>query len=92
MKRQDLEILKQGVPCATLLGKAGFAVDAQESTRRAVKWRRDAEIIIVTHEGRGWFDPLSDAKGDVLRSRPILMVEISGMRWQRWPTWSVMMR
>ncbi|MBC7282138.1 DUF3991 and toprim domain-containing protein [Hoeflea sp.] len=65
MKRQDLEILKQGVPCATLLGKAGFAVDAQESTRRAVKWRRDAEIIIVTHEGRGWFDPLSDAKGDV---------------------------
>ena len=23
------------------------------------------EIIIVIHNGRGWFDPLSDAKGDV---------------------------
>jgi hypothetical protein len=53
MKRQDLEILKQKVACATLLGSAGFAVDAQESTRRAVKWRRGGEIIIVTHEGRG---------------------------------------
>ena len=65
MKRQDLENLKQKVACATLLGSAGFAVDAKESTRRAVKWRRGGEIIIVTHEGRGWFDPLSDAKGDV---------------------------
>ncbi|MBP2449865.1 DUF3991 and toprim domain-containing protein [Rhizobium leguminosarum] len=36
----------------------------KESTRRAVKYRRSAEIIIVTHEGRGWFDPLSEAKGD----------------------------
>ncbi|MDP2119570.1 MAG: DUF3991 and toprim domain-containing protein [Hoeflea sp.] len=65
MKRHDLENLKEKVACATLLGKAGFAVDAKESTRRAVKWRRGGEIIIVTHDGRGWFDPLSDAKGDV---------------------------
>ncbi|MDZ7602161.1 MAG: DUF3991 and toprim domain-containing protein [Hoeflea sp.] len=65
MKRQDLENLKEKVACATLLDKAGFAVDARESTRRAVKWRRGSEIVIVTHDGRGWFDPLSDAKGDV---------------------------
>jgi hypothetical protein len=65
MKRHDLENLKEKVACATLLGKAGFAVDTKESTRRAVKWRRAAEIIIVTHDGRGWFDPLSEAKGDI---------------------------
>lgn len=65
MKRHDLEHLKEKVACATLLGEAGFAVDAKESTRRAVKWRRDGEILIVTHDGRGWFDPLSEAKGDI---------------------------
>ncbi|MEO1987668.1 MAG: DUF3991 and toprim domain-containing protein [Martelella sp.] len=65
MKRHDLENLKEKVACATLLDKAGFAVDAKESTRRAVKWRRVGEIVIVTHDGSGWFDPLSDAKGDV---------------------------
>ncbi|BCH19808.1 hypothetical protein MesoLjLa_66590 (plasmid) [Mesorhizobium sp. L-2-11] len=27
--------------------------------------RRGDDIIIVIHEGKGWFDPLSDAKGDV---------------------------
>lgn len=57
--------MKEKVVCATLLVKSGFAVDAKESTRRAVKWRRGAEIIIVTHDGRGWFDPLSEAKGDI---------------------------
>ncbi len=40
-------------------------VDARESTRRAIKYRRGGRIIIVIHGGRGWFDPLSDAKGDV---------------------------
>ncbi len=48
-----------------MLEQAGFAVDVKESTRRAVKYRRGAEIVIVIHEGRGWFDPLSEAKGDV---------------------------
>jgi hypothetical protein len=65
MKRQELEELRERVPCAALLEKAGFAVDAKESTRKAVKYRRGAEIVIVNHEGRGWFDPLSDAKGDI---------------------------
>ena len=54
-------------PCAAVLEQAGFAVDRKESTRRAVKYRRGDDIIIVIHEGKGWFDPLSDAKGDVFR-------------------------
>jgi len=65
MNRKDIEALREQVSCAAALEHAGFAIDAKESTRRAVKFRRGSEIIIVTHEGRGWFDPLSDAKGDV---------------------------
>ena len=65
MKREDIENLKNQVGCAAVLETAGFALDAKESTRRAAKFRRGSDIIIVTHEGRGWFDPLSDAKGDV---------------------------
>ena len=37
----------------------------KESTRKAVKYRRGGDIIIVIHDGNGWFDALSDAKGDV---------------------------
>jgi len=65
MKRAEIEKLREEVGCATVLSKAGFAIDEKESTQRAVKFRRAAEIIIITHDGRGWFDPLSDAKGDV---------------------------
>lgn len=65
MKREEIEKLREAVSCTALLEQAGFAVDMKESTRRAIKFRRGAEIIIVTHEGRGWFDPLSDDKGDV---------------------------
>lgn len=65
MKRDEIEKLREAVSCTALLEQAGFAVDMKESTRRAIKFRRGAEIIIVTHEGRGWFDPLSDDKGDV---------------------------
>ncbi|MGQ8634694.1 DUF3991 domain-containing protein, partial [Agrobacterium sp. DKPNP3] len=65
MEKQKLEDLRDRVPCAALLQRAGFAIDVKESTRKAVKYRRGAEIVIVIHEGRGWFDPLSDAKGDV---------------------------
>lgn len=65
MEKQDLEDLRERVPCGVMLEQAGFAVDVKESTRRAVKYRRGAEIVIVIHGGRGWFDPLSDAKGDV---------------------------
>ncbi|WP_233282734.1 DUF3991 and toprim domain-containing protein [Agrobacterium tumefaciens] len=65
MKRRQIEVLRSQVSCAAVLEQARFAIDIKESTRRAVKFRRGGEIIIVTHEGRGWFDPLSDAKGDV---------------------------
>lgn len=65
MEKQKLEDLRDSVPCSTLLEQAGFAIDVKESTRKALKYRRGAEIVIVIHGGRGWFDPLSDAKGDV---------------------------
>lgn len=65
MKRKDIEQLRERVSCSAVLETSGFAVDAKESTRRAVKFRRGSEIVIVTHDGRGWFDPLSDSKGDV---------------------------
>lgn len=48
-----------------VLEAAGFALDLKESTRKAMKYRRDSEILIVIHDGKGWFDPLGDGKGDV---------------------------
>lgn len=48
-----------------MLEQADYAIDLKESTHRAIKFRRGDEIIIVIHVGKGWFDPLSDAKGDV---------------------------
>ncbi|NSZ66503.1 DUF3991 and toprim domain-containing protein (plasmid) [Agrobacterium tumefaciens] len=65
MEKQKLKELRDQVPCAALLEQSGFAIDVKESTRKALKYRRGAEIVIVIHGGRGWFDPLSDAKGDV---------------------------
>ena len=65
MDKREIEELREKVGCAALLEKDGWKVDVKESTRRAIKFRRDSNIIIVIHEGRGWFDPLSPAKGDV---------------------------
>jgi len=65
MERSDIEALKARVPCMAVLDEAGFAIDMKESTRRARKYRRGDDIIIVIHDGKGWFDPRSDAKGDV---------------------------
>lgn len=65
MEKNEIEELRGQVRCSAVLEKAGFAVDLKESTRRAVKYRRDDEIIIMIHDGHGWFDPLSEAKGDV---------------------------
>ncbi|MCI0429127.1 MAG: DUF3991 and toprim domain-containing protein [Rhodospirillales bacterium] len=63
---QELEQLRMRVDCRVVLERDGWTLDRRESTRRAVKYRRGAgKIIIVIHGGRGWFDPLSDAKGDV---------------------------
>lgn len=59
--------LRERVDCRTVLERAGWSLDAQESTRRTAKYRNGpAQIVIVTHEGRGWFDPLGDGRGDVL--------------------------
>ena len=66
MDKRDIETLREQVSCGVVLERRGWKVDARESTRRAVKYRRgDGEIIIVIHQGKGWFDPLSQAKGDV---------------------------
>ena len=65
MEKSEIEELRGRVGCAALLEHDGWKVDVKESTRRAVKYRRDARIVIVIHDGRGWFDPLSTAKGDV---------------------------
>ena len=66
MEHRDISHLKGKVLCSAVLETAGFAVDLKESTSRAIKFRRGADIIIVIHDGKGWFDPLSEAKGDVL--------------------------
>jgi hypothetical protein len=66
MPQYDRDRLKAQVPCSSLLEREGWKVDLHESTPRAIKYRRsEREIVIVIHDGRGWFDPLSDAKGDV---------------------------
>lgn len=67
MEKEELEELKAKVRCAAVLERAGFALDVRESTRKAMKYRREAAIVIVIHDGRGWFDPLGDSKGDVFR-------------------------
>jgi len=65
MKREELEALRAKVSCEAVLERAGYEIDLKESTRRAVKYRRGGDIVIVTHAGRGWFNPLSDEKGDI---------------------------
>jgi hypothetical protein len=70
MSEQDAEIewLKAGVSCAALLEGLPpvWQLDRAESTRHSLKYRRgEAEILIVNHDGRGWWDPLSDRKGDI---------------------------
>ncbi|WP_349017764.1 DUF3991 and toprim domain-containing protein [Rhizobium sp. 32-5/1] len=65
MEKNDIEELRARVGCAAVLEHEGFAIDRKESTRRAVKFRRDDDIVIVIHGDRGWFDARSDAKGDV---------------------------
>jgi hypothetical protein len=76
MEKADLEELRGKVPCSAVLEDAGFALDLKESTRKAMKYRREAEIIIVIHDGKGWFDPLSEGKGDVFK----LVEHLRGVR------------
>jgi len=64
----ELEQFRRGVNCAALLeGWApSWRLDRKESTRRALKYRHEeGEVLIVNHDGRGWWDPQSAAKGDI---------------------------
>lgn len=65
---REVEELKS-VSCAVLLEQQAspYTLDRAESTRNCLKYRRGkGEIILVTHGGRGWWDPSSPtAKGDI---------------------------
>jgi hypothetical protein len=64
----ELQLFRSRVNCAAVLEGmvGGWKLDVRESTRRALKYRRGkGEVLIVTHDGRGWWDPLSPAKGDI---------------------------
>jgi hypothetical protein len=66
--RTEIDELRAAVSCAAVLEKASPAwrLDRAESSRHCLKYRRGAgEIVIVNHNGAGWWDPNSDAKGDV---------------------------
>jgi hypothetical protein len=68
----ELELFRQSVNCAAVLERmvGGWKLDLRESTRRALKYRRgEGEIIIVNHDGRGWWDATGSAKGDVFEKR-----------------------
>jgi hypothetical protein len=72
MPRHDPEIeeLREKVHCAVVLEQTPpcWKLDRKESTRLSLKYRRGkGEILIISHAGRGWWDPTSDAKGDVFR-------------------------
>ena len=69
---EELERLRTAVNCATVLERLalGWTLDERESTRRALKYRRPGEIVIVSHDGQGWWDPHklpseAGARGDV---------------------------
>ena len=67
-QEKEIEWLKAGVSCAALLERLapGWRLDRAESSRRSLKYRRGpGEILIVNHDGRGWWDPLSERKGDI---------------------------
>ena len=51
--------LKEKVSCVVLLERlgAGWALDKAESTRNCLKYRCDAKVLTVNHQGRGWWDP-----------------------------------
>src|SRR5258707_13242786 len=60
--------MREGVNCGVLLGgpPPRGSLDNKENPRRCLKYRRaEGEVLLVTHEGRGWWDPGSTAKGDI---------------------------
>ena len=68
MSDLEIEDLRDKVHCAVVLERTPppWKLDRKESTKLSLKYRRGkGEILIVSHGGRGWWDPTSDAKGDV---------------------------
>lgn len=65
----EIQEIKAATHCATVLEHQvlPWRLDRRASSRRALKYRRgEGEIIIVNHDGRGWWDPGdARAKGDV---------------------------
>jgi hypothetical protein len=64
----ELDLFRQAVNCAAVLERmmGGWKLDVRESTKRSLKYRRGpGEIIIVNHDGHGWWDATGSAKGDV---------------------------
>jgi hypothetical protein len=62
----EIEQLRAAVSCAVVLERRGYRLDEQESSRRSLKYRRGkGETVIVNHDGHGWWDTGSTAKGDV---------------------------
>ena len=64
----ELDLFRAQVNCAAVLENMGqpWRLDKEGSTKRALKYRRaQGEILIVTHDGRGWWDPNSEARGDI---------------------------
>jgi hypothetical protein len=62
MTRHDPEIeeLRDKVHCAVVLERTPpcWKLDWKESTRLSIKYRRGkGEILIISHAGRGWWDP-----------------------------------
>ena len=73
MTRHDPEIeeLREKVHCAVVLEQTPpcWKLDRKESTKLSLKYRRGkGEILIVSHAGRGWWDPTSDANGKFFAS------------------------
>ena len=67
-REAEAVLFRRTVSCAALLEgwRQPWRLDRRGSTRNAPKYRRgDGEVLIVSHQGRGWWDPQSQAKGDV---------------------------
>ena len=68
MSDPEIGELRDRVHCAVVLERTPppWTLDRKESSKLSLKYRRGkGEILIVSHGGRGWWDPTSDAKGDV---------------------------
>lgn len=73
-QRDELATLRERVRCELVLEREGYRLDKEATAQRSaknLKFRRgEGEIIIVNHEGKGWWDPTNpdrSARGDVIK-------------------------